>query len=180
MARAARGLSALVRADASRLAGAAQTGALVSRNCCHTRALQVFYRSPPYGYLPWHGAYELVIRTARHFVASVSVSYFPTPANWAYGAPGQREGPSYSFTITAPGRRGGWSFSATDSFIGCTGSPSKPGVCEGSSQAIGFGEGQGGAHEFGRLYRQAIVVVQKAERHAPISGENLFPGPSQE
>jgi hypothetical protein len=178
MARAARGLSALVRADARKLAGAGQTGALVSRHCCRTRALQVFYRSPPYSYLPWHGAYQLTIRTARDFLASVSVSYFPTPAQWAYGAPAQREGPSYSFTITAPGRHHGWSFSATDSFIGCAGSPSKPGVCEGASQALGFGEGEGEISEFRRLYRQAIVVVQKAERHAPISGENLFPGPS--
>ncbi len=178
MARAARGLAAIVRADARRLSLAGQTGAVISRRCCHTRALHVFYRSPPYTYLPWYGAYELTLTSTRSFLGSVSVTYFPTPRNWLYGGPPQREGPSYSFTIKAPNHDRGWRFSAIDSFLGCPQSRTAASVCEGSSQAIGFDERQqGNAQEFARLFRQAIVVVQKAERHAPISGENLFPNP---
>ena len=182
MARAARGLAGIVQADARRLARSEQTGAVVSRRCCHTRALRVFYRSRPWGYLPWFGAYELTLTSTRDFLGAVSISYFPTPPSWPYGAPAQREGPTYSFTITGPGRHRGWSFSATDSFLGCGERSPSPlpsiGVCEGSSQAIGFDERRGSAREFSRLFRQAIVVTQKARRHEPISGENLFPGPS--
>jgi len=175
MGRAARGLVAIIRRDARRLSGGRRTGALVSARSGRTRALRVYYRSPPFSYLPWHGAYELTLTSASDRLGAVSVAYFPTPAGWTYGAPGQAEGPSYSFTITAPGRRRGWSFTAMDSFLGCPG-PSVPrGVCEGSSQAIGFDEAQGHAREFSRLYRQAVVVAQKAERHEPISGEDLFP-----
>lgn len=177
MARAARGLSAIVRGDARRLGRATQTGAVLSRRCCQTRVLRVFYRSPPYKYLPWHGAYELKLRTTRNFLGAVSISYFPTPAVWSYGSAPQREGPTYSFTITAPRRHSGWSFSVMDSFLGCAESPAPAGPCEGSSQAIGFDEAEGDRREFGRLFRQALVVAQKAERHEPISGEDLFPEP---
>lgn len=179
MARAARGLAGIIRADARKVGRAAQTGAVVSRHCCQTRALHVFYRSPPDRDLPWHGAYELTLRTSRRFLSSVTVAYFPTQAKFSYGSPSQREGPTYSFTISSPGhQRRGWSFSAMDSFLGCAGDrPAPSGLCEGSSQAIGFGEAQGSAREFARLFRQAVVVTQKAERHEPISGENLFPGP---
>lgn len=177
IARAARGLTAIVRADARRLSRAAQTGAVVSRRCCRTRALHLFYRSPPFTYLPWSGAYELTLTTTRSFLGSVSVSYFPTPRDWLYGGSPQREGPTYSFTIRAPNSRRGWSFSAIDSFLRCPRAPAGATVCEGSSQAIGFDERHGNAREFTRLFRQALVVAQKAEHHAPISGENLFPGP---
>jgi len=176
MARAARSLAAIVRADGSRLAAARSSGAVVSRRCCSTRTIHVFYRSRPHAYLPWYGAYELTLRTSRTLFGAVTVSYFPTAANWTFGAPPQHLGPSYSFSIRSPGRHRGWSFAASDTFLGCEAQPGTPSVCEGFSQAVAFEEAHGLEREFRRLFRQAIVVVHKAQRHEAISGENLFSG----
>ncbi len=176
MARAARSLAASVRADARRLAAAGSNGAVVSRRCCSTRTIHVFYRSRPHSYLPWYGAYELTLRTSRTLFGAVTVSYFPTAANWTFGAPPQRLGPSYSFSVRSPGRHRGWSVTASDTFVGCEAQPGTASVCEGFSQAVAFEAALGPEREFRRLFRQAIVVVHKAERHAVISGENLFSG----
>lgn len=175
MAHAARGLAAIIRDDARRIARSHATGAVISKRCCGTRVLDVYYRAAPWSYLPWFGAYELKLETRRAFLRSVSISYFPTEASWSYGSPSKGEGPTYSFTITPPNRGEGWRFSALDSFFGCGATlPARGGTCEGLSQAIGFDERQGSASRFDALFEQAVVVTQKARRHAPISGENLF------
>lgn len=174
MARAASALAAIIHGDARKVARARTTGAVLATRCCSTRALSVYYRAGPWSYLPWYGAYELKLETKRHFLGSVTVSYFPTAASWHYGAPTQGEGPSYSFTIDSPDGHRGWRFSALDGFFGCGEPPPQIGGCEGFSQALGFDERQGTTREFAALFEQAIVVVRKAQRHAPISGENLF------
>jgi len=174
MARAAGTLAGIIRADARRISRARSSGAVIARRSRGTRQLRVYYRAGPPTHRPWYGAYELKLRTTRRFLDAVTISYFPTAASWGYGAPAQGEGPSYSFRLLAPGHHRGWRFSAADSFLGCGAQRPAPGQCEGLSQALGFDEAQGGKREFEALFKQAILVVEKAERHAPISGENLF------
>ena len=174
MAHAAGALAAIIRADARKVARAGDSGAVLAARDHRTRALRVYYRARPWSYLPWYGAYELQIRMARAFLGAVTISYFPTPARWSYGAPAEGEGPSYSFTLSSPERHHGWRLSAMDSFFGCTSHAPAPRGCEGLSQALSFDESEGREAEFRALFKQAIVVLQKAERHAPISGENVF------
>ena len=174
MSRAAKTIAAIVGRDARQIARGDATGAVLAKHCCRTRTLDVYYRSPPSKNLPWHGAYDLRVRSKRRFLESVTVSFFPTQSRWSYGDASRGTGPSYSFTIRSPNRHRGWRFEADDSFFGC-GVPSPPsGTCQGLSQAVSFDERQGTGHEFANLYRQALKVSRKAHRHDAISGQNLF------
>lgn len=179
MSRGARELTALVRADAREVAHARQSAGLISKRCCSTRVLHVYYRSRRPDGTAWSGAYELTLGASGRRLGSVEVAFFPVPRRWSYGSATQQlEGPSYSFLITAPGRDRGWSFTASDGFLGCGEGPAAdPGVCEGSSQAVGFSEAHGSVREFKRLLRQALAVARRAPQHLPISGENLFTSP---
>ena len=103
------------------------------------------------------------------------MSYFPTAANWTFGAPPQRLGPSYSFSIRSPGSHRGWSFAASDTFARLRSAAGRAErAARASARPSPSKKRHGLEREFRRLYRQAIVVVHKAERHEAISGENLF------
>lgn len=173
MSRAAAKLSRIIRRDAARIGAGQSSGAVLARRCCGTRVLHVFYRARPYGGAGFEGAYELNLRFAGRFLVDARVSFFPTPPAWHYGAPPQREGPSYSFTLKSPNRQRGWRVSALDSYLVCPPAPQAD-LCEGSSQGIGFEEHHGDERELGALFRQAMRVARRAEHHRPITEINLF------
>ena len=173
MSRAAARLSALIRRDAKRIGAGRSTGAVLARRCCQTRALKVLYRARVHRRGAFAGAYELDLRFRGRFLVEVGVSFFPTPPGWHYGAPGQREGPSYSFTLKSPNRESGWHFRALDSYLACP-QPPQGGLCEGSSQGIGFEERHGHTPEFRALFHQALRVARRAEQHRAIAPVNLF------
>ncbi len=169
LSRSAHMLAGIVRHSAH-MAGRGSPAGVVTIRCCGHRTLAVYYRSRPRSGLPWHGTYELTVRRRGSFLVSVGVTFFPTGPNWSYGAAGSREGPRYEFTISSPRHSRGWRLQVSDSFLSCPPSSSAARQCEGFSDALAIGEGQLGARRVNALVRQALRVVGKARRRAPISG----------
>ncbi len=162
-------LAGIVR-DSARTAGRARPAGVVTIRCCGSRTLAVYYRSRPRAGLPWHGTYTLTLRRRGSFLESVGIAFFPTGPRWSYGAAGSREGPRYEFTISSPRHSRGWRLQVSDSFLACPPSPTPARQCEGFSDALALGEDQLGARRVNALVRQALRIVRKARRRAPISG----------
>ncbi len=162
-------LAGIVRHSA-RMAGRGRPAGVVTVRCCGHRTLAVYYRSRPRAGLPWHGTYQFTLQRRGSFLESVGVAFFPTGPRWSYGAAGSREGPRYEFTISSPRASRGWRLQVSDSFLACPPSSSLARQCDGFSDALALGERQLGARRLNALVRQALHVVRKARRRAPISG----------
>ena len=169
LSRSAHMLAEIVRHSAH-MAGRGSPAGVVTVRCCGHRTLAVYYRSRPRSGLPWHGTYQMTLRRRGAFLESVGVAFFPTGPRWSYGAPGSREGPRYAFTISSPRRARGWRLEVADSFLACPPSSSLARQCDGFSDALALGERQLGARRLNALVGQALKVVRKARRRAPISG----------
>ena len=170
LAHSAHVLAMIVRHSAHRVAGGHLMGVVTVR-CCGRRVLDVYYRARPHRKVPWHGTYELKVRRRGSFLESVQVSFFPTPAKWAFGGEGAREGPRYSFAISSPTHGRGWRVTVDDSFFGCELRPATH--CEGFSDELALQERQLGKRQFKALFRQALKIVRKARRHVPISSQDV-------
>jgi hypothetical protein len=106
----------IVRHSAHRVAGGRLAGVVTVR-CCGRRVLDVYYLARPHRKVPWHGTYELKVRRRGSFLESVQVSFFPTPAKWAFGGEGARKGPDTASRSPRP-PTGGWRVTVDDSFFG--------------------------------------------------------------
>lgn len=168
LSRSAHMLAGIVRHSA-RMAGRGRPAGVVTIRCCGRRTLAVYYRSRPRPGLPWHGTYELTLRRRGTFLESVGIAFFPTEANWSYGAAGSREGPRYEFTISSPRHSRGWRLNVSDSYLACPPPSPTAAQCDGFSDALSLGERQLGARRLSALIRQALRVVHKARRRVPIS-----------
>jgi hypothetical protein len=172
LAHSAHVLAAIVRRSAHG-AGRSSSSGVVTIRCCGHRVLDVYYRARPRARVPWHGTYELELRRKGAFLESVQVSFFPTAAKWAFGGASAREGPRYQFTIASPRRGRGWHLTVSDSFLGCTPSPGPAKQCEGFSDELSVGEAQLRGRRLRTLFRQALSVVRKADRHVSISSADV-------
>ena len=172
LARSAHALVRIVRRSASS-SGRGRPAGVVSIRCCGHRTLAVYYRARPRRGRPWHGTYELRLRSRGRFLESVGVAFFPTGAKWTYGGRTSSEGPRYEFTITSPRRAIGWRVKVSDSYFACPPKTSAAAQCDGFSDALALGEGQLGPRRLHRLLGQALGLVAKARRRVPASSADV-------
>ncbi len=172
LARSAHTLARIVRRSASS-SGRGRPAGVVRIRCCGHRTLAVYYRARPRPGRPWHGTYELRLRSRGRFLESVGVAFFPTGAKWTYGSRTSSEGPRYELTITSPRRARGWRVNVSDSYFACPPKTSAAAQCDGFSDALALGERQLGPRRLRRLLGQALGLVGKARRRVPASGADV-------
>jgi hypothetical protein len=172
LARSAHTLARIVRGSASS-SGRGRPAGVVRIRCCGHRTLAVYYRARPRPGRPWHGTYELRLRSRGRFLESVGVAFFPTGAKWTYGGGTSSEGPRYELTITSPRRASGWRVDVSDSYFACPPKTSAAAQCDGFSDALALGERQLGPRRLHRLLGQALRLVAKARRRVPASGADV-------
>ena len=131
---------------------------------------------PPAGGAPWHGTYTLTLRRRGSFLESVEDRVLPDRAELELRSRGQQGRPPlriHDLLAAALPRLAP---------AGVRQLPRLPALvraarqCEGFSDALALGEDQLGASRVDALVRQALGVVRKARRRAPISGTEAASG----
>lgn len=162
----AQNLAARIQAAARRRGSTAMTSVKVITGCCGVRALEVFERARP-GSVPRYGVYYLgLVTKPGGRIEKITLSEDTTKRGYRLGA--ATDGPEYSFGL-GPGH-GNWSI-----VVGHAHHHDDRYTTE--KVAYHYEEAQLTAEGLQALYAQALAVLTKAERHAPVSEEvYLHPG----
>lgn len=156
----AEGLAARIRADAQRGDSAAMTSVKVVKGCCGVRVLAVYERARP-GRFARYGAYNLELVIGRvGKIEKIEITEYTTHRDYHF----KREtgSPTYSIDIGSAAEH--WSIG-----IGHAYHPDD--IYTTGKVAYHYEEAQLTAVELQTLFTQALAVLTKAERHAPVSKE---------